>query len=90
MDLVRRRAPWVVALLLGSAAASAACAEEPSSAYQASLRRTLEREKQRRRARGDRPVGKLVPYPLPPSLIIRQTPEVHDEVRDFLRLLRRL
>jgi hypothetical protein len=30
----------------------------------------------------------MVPYPMPPSLVIRHTPEVHDEVADLLRLLR--
>jgi hypothetical protein len=29
-----------------------------------------------------------VPYPFPPALIIRQTPEAHDEVRAFLNMLR--
>jgi len=63
-------------------------AGEPSPAYQASLRRTLELRKQRRRAPTARPVGVIVPYPMPPSLIIRQTPEVHDEIEGLLRLLR--
>ena len=38
----------------------------------------------RRRARP----GLIVPYPFPPALIIRQTPEAHDEVDALLRMLR--
>jgi hypothetical protein len=34
-------------------------------------------------------VGTIAPWPLPPALIIRQTPGVHDEVRGLLRALRR-
>jgi hypothetical protein len=36
-----------------------------------------------------RPVGTVAPWPVPPVLIIRQTPEVHDELRGLLRVLRR-
>jgi hypothetical protein len=64
-------------------------AAEPSPEYRASLRRTLELRKQRRRAPVARPPGVIVPYPLPPSLIIRHRPEVHDEVEALLDLLRR-
>ena len=42
----------------------------------------------RRKPRGNAPVGLIVPYPFPPALIIRQTPEAHDEVRAFLNMLR--
>lgn len=60
-----------------------------SPEYQAGLKRTLELRRQRRRAGVARPaVGRIVPYPMPPSLIIRQTPEVHDEIGGLLRVLR--
>jgi hypothetical protein len=42
----------------------------------------------RRRPKGNAPVGLIVPYPFPPALIIRQTPEAHDEVQAFLNMLR--
>lgn len=94
----RRRAPigrlvaWtrlgLVVVLLG-VAASPARAGEFSAAYQAGLRRTAELRRQRRASRVARPVGTIAPWPLPPALIIRQTPGVHDEVGDLLRALRR-
>ena len=69
---------------------------EPSEAFKQSIRQTLEKRRQRRarRARGQgldeaRPVGAIVPWPMPPALIIRQTPEVHDEVNSLLGQLRR-
>jgi hypothetical protein len=69
-------------------APSAARAGEPSPAYQAGLRRTRELRKQRRRPPAPSPVGVIVPYSLPPSLIIRQTPDAHREIEILLRLLR--
>jgi hypothetical protein len=66
----------------------AAQAAEPSPAYKAALRRTAELRKQRRRSPAPSSVGVIVPYPMPPSLIIRQTPEVHDDIDRLLRLLR--
>jgi hypothetical protein len=67
---------------------------EPSAAYRESIRRTVERRRQRRANRGERigearPVGGIVPWPLPPALVIRHTPEVHSEVESFLGLLRK-
>ncbi len=69
---------------------------EPSEAFKQSIRQTLERRRQRRarlaRAQGldeARPVGAIVPWPMPPALIIRQTPAVHDEVNSLLGQLRR-
>ena len=35
------------------------------------------------------PVGAIVPWPMPPALIVRQTPQVHDEVGSLLDVLRR-
>ena len=76
------------ALILG-ALSSTAPAREPSPAYRAALKRTAELRKQRRRDRAARTPGLIVPYPFPPALIIRQTPDVHDEVGALLDLLRR-
>ena len=42
----------------------------------------------RRKPRGNGAVGLIVPYPMPPVLIIRQTPEAHDEIQAFLNMLR--
>ena len=61
-----------------------------SPEYRESLRRTAELRRQRRRdgGGGQVGVGTIQTYPMPPALIIRQTPENHDEIRDLLRLLR--
>jgi hypothetical protein len=86
----RRRAAagaGLAVVLLGLAAAPmAAHAGEFSAEYRAGLRRTAEL---RRQWRSSRPVGTIAAWPVPPALIIRQTPEVHDEVRGLLRALRR-
>jgi hypothetical protein len=81
-------AAMISALALG-AVPWAAPAAEPSPEFRAGLRRTAELRKQRRRDRMARPPGAIVPYPFPPALIIRHTPDVHDEVRALLDLLRR-
>jgi hypothetical protein len=76
-------------------AKAAGGASEPSAAYQESLRQTVERRRQRRARRqqnaGDSAaaVGAIVPWPMPPALIIRHTPEVHGQVDSFLYGLRR-
>jgi hypothetical protein len=36
-----------------------------------------------------RPIGENVTWPVPPALIIRQTPDVHDEIESLLGLLRK-
>jgi hypothetical protein len=64
-------------------------AAEPSPEYRAGLKRTAELRKQRRRDATAQSVGVIVPYPFPPALIIRQTPQVHDEVQSLLDVLRR-
>jgi len=66
----------------------------PTAEYEESIRRTVERRRERRarRAQGlDQPLqpGAIVPWPMPPALIIRQTRETHDEIDSFLSLLRR-
>jgi hypothetical protein len=67
---------------------------EFSEAYRESLRRTVEKRRElraRRRsgAEASQPPGAIVPWPMPPALIIRHTPEVHGEVGNFLDILRR-
>jgi hypothetical protein len=71
-------------------------AREPSPARREALRQTLEKRRQRRARRAlgqglddSRPVGAIVPWPMPPALIIRHTPPVHGEVGGLLELLRR-
>jgi hypothetical protein len=68
--------------------------KEPSEAYRESIRQTVEKRRQRRANRGQgmgdsRPLGGIVPWPMPPALIIRHTPQVHDEIESFLTLLRK-
>jgi len=82
----RRLAVAAFGLGLGAAGAGAG---EPSVAHREGLRRTAELRKERRRGRGASAVGSIVPYPMPPVLVIRQTPAVHDEVEGLLDLLRR-
>lgn len=67
---------------------------EPSKEYQESIRKSVEQRRRRRARRGQdpnglRPVGAIVPWPMPPALIIRQTPQVHDAVGSLLDQLRR-
>ena len=69
---------------------------EPSEAHKESLRKTLAKRRQRRAQRAQasglddaQPIGAIVPWPMPPALIIRQTPEVHREVNSLLGQLRR-
>ena len=83
------RAALAVVLLGPAIVPPPAPAGEFSAAYRADLRRTAELRRQRRASRVPAPVGTIVPWPLPPALIIRQTPGVHDEVRGLLRALRR-
>jgi hypothetical protein len=74
---------------------SAKSPSEPSAAYQDSLRRTVERRRQRRARQqqnaGDaaEAVGAIVTWPMPPALIIRHTREVHGDVGSLLFGLRR-
>jgi hypothetical protein len=90
MAWIRRPALFVLAsLLVVEATSTSAQSAEPSAEYRAVLRRTLELRKERRAIRPAGPVGKIVPYPFPPTLIIRQTREVHGEIESLLGLLRR-
>jgi hypothetical protein len=78
----------------GAARGRARPRNEPSEAYRESIRRTLELRRQRRANRGQGmgdslPVGGIVPWPMPPALVIRHTPRVHDEIESFLGLLRK-
>jgi len=90
MSSIRRLAPVLLTSLVGvGALLSSTRAAEPSPEYRAGLRRTLELRKERRGNRTAVPVGAIVPYPLPPCLIIRHTREVHGEIESLLDLLRR-
>jgi hypothetical protein len=76
------------------AAGAARPRNEPSEAYRESIRRTVERRRERRANRGQgmgdsHPTGGIVPWPMPPALIIRHTPQVHNEIESFLDLLRK-
>ncbi len=67
---------------------------EFSEAYRESLRRTVEKRRQlrARRRQGSEalePPGAIVPWLMPPALIIRQTRDVHGEIGSFLDVLRR-
>ncbi len=67
--------------------------KEPSQAYRDSIRQTVEKRRQRRARSAQgfgaaRPVGAVIPWLLPPALIIRHTPEVHEEIERLLGLLR--
>ena len=68
--------------------------KEPSEAYRESIRQTVEKRRQRRANRGQgmgdsRPVGAIVPWSMPPVLIIRHSSEVHVEIESLLGLLRK-
>ena len=89
LSLGRLHLVFLASLIIVEATLTATHAAEPSAEYRAVLRRTLELRKERKRDRATAPVGKIVPYPMPPSLIIRHTREVHGEVESLLRLLRR-
>ncbi len=79
----------------GQAPDGAARAGEPSAAYRESLRQTVERRRQRRARRqqgaadASRAIGAIVPWPMPPALIIRHTREVHGEIESLSDGLRR-
>jgi len=88
LSLGRWTLVFLASLIIAEAASNSAHADEPSAEYRAALRRTLERRKERKGNRANAPVGQIVPYPMPPTLIIRHTREVHGEVEGLLRLLR--
>ena len=78
----------------GQVPGGAVRASEPSAAYRESLRLTVERRRQRRARRqqgaADAGVsGAIVPWPMPPVLIIRHTREVHGEIESLSGGLRR-
>jgi hypothetical protein len=85
-----RRAGFAAVLVLAAGVVgpvSEAPGGEPSAEYKASLQKTLELRRGRRREARP-PVGAIVTYPMPPVLIIRHTRETHDEIGAFLDLLR--
>jgi hypothetical protein len=88
------KAPAAPAKRPDANAAAARPRNEPSESHRESLRRTIELRRQRRSQRGQTisdpgPVGGIVAWPMPPALVIRHTPRVHDEIGSFLDLLRR-
>lgn len=89
LSLGRLTLVCLASLTVAEVTSTAAYAEEPSAEYRAVLRRTLELRRGRREIRATAPVGKIVPYPMPPSLIIRHTREVHGDIESLLGLLRR-
>ncbi len=67
---------------------------EFSEAYRESLRRTVEKRRELRARRqmvseASQLPGAIFAWPMPPALIIRQTPDVHGEIGSFLDVLRR-
>jgi hypothetical protein len=78
----------------GAARGAAQPRQEPSQAYQESMRRTIEKQRERRANRRQgmsepRQIGGIVPWPMPPALVIRHTPDVHDEIESLVGMLRR-
>jgi hypothetical protein len=64
--------------------------KDSSPAFRAELRKTLEQRRQRRaRRESGRPPNAIVPWLMPPTLIIRATPDVQDEVQALLWALRK-
>jgi hypothetical protein len=78
----------ITAAILSGSVAPDATADEPSEEYKQGLRKTLERRRQRRQAGATRADGMIVPYPMPPAVIIRQTSDTHDEIQALLNMLR--
>jgi hypothetical protein len=75
----------------GAAAQQKKDRSEPSEAYQESIRQTVERRRERRarrQAQAGAAVGGIVPWPMPPALVIRHTRDVHDDIGAFLFGLR--
>jgi hypothetical protein len=68
----------------------------PGEDFQEGIRKTVEKRRERRARRAQalgtdevQPPGAIAPWPMPPALIIRQTPQVHDEIGSLLGQLRR-
>ncbi len=92
MSLARRRVVAALASLLivseiGQSGASAQDPPRPGQGPAGAREKAARKRPARRKPRGDA-VGLIVPYPMPPVLIIRQTPEAHDEIRALLNMLR--
>src|SRR3954452_15933365 len=90
MSRYRVRITLLLALVFPFASPAASYGQNrgPSPAFQAELRKTLEQRRARRTRTGVRPPNAIVPWLMPPALIIRATPEVHDEVQTLLDTLR--
>ena len=60
-----------------------------SEAFRADLQKTLEKRRQRRaRLEARTAPNAIIPWPMPPALIIRATPEIHGEIEALLGTLR--
>jgi len=99
MPVARRLAVLflAVALVLTGVAIQAplALAQDPPNAGQGQAKdknkanaNASQKKPARRKPKRNGAVGIIVPYPMPPVLIIRQTPEAHDEIQTFLNMLR--
>jgi hypothetical protein len=76
----------------GAAKKQAKAPKAPDEDYGESIRKTVERRRQRRARRGQgmmgsAPIGGIVPWPMPPALVIRHTRETHEEIESFLGLI---
>jgi hypothetical protein len=60
----------------------------PSDRGEATARRAR-REQQQAQGMPPAAVGAVVPWPMPPELVIRQTPDVYSEITALLSALRR-
>jgi hypothetical protein len=84
----RRWAALLAAFVLVAGGPARSKADDWSQEYKDSLKRTAELRRLRRRSAVAQPVGEIIPYPMPPVLIIRHTSETHDEIGALLDLLR--
>jgi len=79
----------LIACILACVGSNAATGGEPSAEFQAGVRRTLELRRLRHRGAVNlTPPGAVVAWPMPPTLVIRQTRERHDEISVLLDTLR--
>jgi hypothetical protein len=92
MPILRTRVAvaFLAALLMSCPRPCLAQKGGPSPAFKAELQKTLEKRRQRRARLGASPApNSILPWLMPPALIIRATPDVHDEVQSLFWLLRR-
>ncbi len=88
MGIRHGKAAMRAALMLALLRPEPTVADAPSPAYHAAWKRTLPMRRSRRQDRTRRAIGTIRMYPMPPALIVRHTPEMQEEVRAVLDLLR--